>query len=482
MQLLVILLVAIVLGRDGLDSAGDAFADARWVPWTAAWIPALTLVVVQDLVVRWCMRRLPTEKGPRAVTSADRLLRRAPWVALATLGIAVFFFGWAAEVERCLGGSILLDEMLAIAPVLLVLVAGWWSWYPVERHLRDAALIRRLDLGLVIVPLPPRGTYVLQQLRIHVLLLLVPILLAIGLGEAVMMVTTRAVPERAAWIDGAVSLGCVALIFLLAPAIVRLVLDVRPLPAGEIRTDMERVCRAHRVRVSNILLWRTGGTMINAAVVGLAPFLRYVLLSDALLDCMTRDQLRAVMAHEIGHVRRRHMVWLGMALIAGMVGAAFVLELGVWFTVATPVHDGARAVPAWAETVSVTGAAIVALLAFGFASRRFERQADAFAVAHLSRGPDDDAPAEAGSEVITASAVAAMCDALETVAQLNNVDPERRSWRHGSIRWRQRALGRLINCPLSRLPIDREVRVINVLSAAIVLLLAAVAAWETIQG
>ena len=128
--------------------------------------------------------------------------------------------------------------------------------------------------------------------------------------------------------------------------------------------------------------------------------------------------------------------------------------------------------PAWADAVSVPVSAVLALAVFGFVSRRFERQADAFAVAHLSRAEQLGADGD-GEPRVTPTAVESMCSALEAVAQLNNVDPERRSWRHGSIRWRQQALVALLGCPLARLPIDRQVRMINAASAAIVVLVAA---------
>ncbi len=94
---------------------------------------------------------------------------------------------------------------------------------------------------------------------------------------------------------------------------------------------------------------------------------------------------------------------------------------------------------------------IVAFGGFGWISRRFEWQADAFAAKQLSRD-------EPGAAAVTQEAVEAMCGALGTVAALNHMNPGAKSFRHGSISLRQQRLRRLVGVPLDRLPIDRTAR------------------------
>jgi hypothetical protein len=111
---------------------------------------------------------------------------------------------------------------------------------------------------------------------------------------------------------------------------------------------------------------------------------------------------------------------------------------------------------------------------FGWVCRRFERQADTFAAQHLS-GLGTESQAQAS---ITPESVDAMRSALQTIANLNTVDPSRHSWRHGSIRWRQRYLQSIIGRPLLHLPIDRLVGRLK-LAAAIVLTLGI--AWQVLS-
>jgi hypothetical protein len=132
------------------------------------------------------------------------------------------------------------------------------------------------------------------------------------------------------------------------------------------------------------------------------------------------------------------------------------------------------------------------LLIFGWVCRRFERQADTFAVQHLACDPSaaaistttgdatvnpthTDVPTEPS---VTPQAALALCSALELISELNNVDPERPSWRHGSIAWRQRYLMSLIGRPAKRLPIDRLVRQLKVASAVLIIAGVALETWR----
>jgi hypothetical protein len=54
-----------------------------------------------------------------------------------------------------------------------------------------------------------------------------------------------------------------------------------------------------------------------------------------------------------------------------------------------------------------------------------------------------------------------MAAALDRVCALNGVDRERWGFRHGSVAQRQRALSRLANRAVDRLPVDRKVRVMR---------------------
>ena len=110
---------------------------------------------------------------------------------------------------------------------------------------------------------------------------------------------------------------------------------------------------------------------------------------------------------------------------------------------------------------------------FGWVSRRFERQADTFAVQYLAQHGQRTTPrANCDSSVIDLWPIRVMTGALQQVADLNNIPIRRRSWRHGSIAWRQAYLRRLVGTPIDRQPIDRQIVMIKVVSAITIMTLA----------
>ena len=467
MQIYPILLIGVLLAWDGgLGLLVDGSRLAGWPVAGLAWVPVLLVLVVTWLGVRHYQRRLAAGAGPRAIASADRLVRWARWLLLANHAAVVLAVGWLASVRGVVGDGVLLDEVIAIAPPIVGVVGTWWVYYPIERRVREAVMLRELDRGRVLFPPPTRGRYVLAQVRLHLLFLLVPILMILGSAE---LIDLFILPwEGSAWsalVSDGGTLAAALAIVVAAPLVSRVILDLEPVPRGPLRDDLVEVCRAHGVRVRELLVWKTEGSMINAAVMGLVGWLRYVLLTDALLESMTRPQLLAVMAHEIGHVRRHHMPWLVISLLASVLAVTTLL-------VATPLvvsGAGAGEAPTWTRLTAAGGALITVIVVFGWVSRRFERQADSFAAVHLSRmrgGGGGDEPVR-----VTADAVRTVQSALEAIVRIDSDSTRRRSWRHGSIAWRQAYLESIVGRPGSTLPIDRQVRWIKG-SAAVLLGLA----------
>jgi STE24 endopeptidase len=273
--------------------------------------------------------------------------------------------------------------------------------------------------------------------------MLAPLLVPILLSEMARQVAIEIAPELAEQARLAGGMAGALLLFVLVPLLVPPLLGLRRLSEGELRDDLASLARDAGVGVREIWVWPTDGLIANAAVMGVLPGLRCVMLSDCLLEGMPRPYVRAVMAHELGHVVHRHLAWM------------LVIVLGCW-TVAsglvTPVaqslaEEYARSNADVPESTVVQVASLardagmlaIGLLFFGFASRRIERQADTYAVELLSR--------RAASASATADSVDAMVGALGAVAVLNHVPPERPSWRHGSIAWRQEYLRALVGAP-----------------------------------
>jgi STE24 endopeptidase len=220
--------------------------------------------------------------------------------------------------------------------------------------------------------------------------------------------------------------GPILVIVLIFPGALRPVWLTRPLPEGPLRRRLESCASRFGVRVRDILVWRTGGRVVNAALVGTIPSLRYVLVTDGLLGLLDEDELEAVFAHEAGHARLHH---------AGQRILAVLVPIGLWH-LAQGWQPAAHA--AWQATfqawhslavpalwVSLAAAYLVATV--GWFSRLLEYQADLWACRQLASVPDGASRADA---------VHCYVRALEKVLLATCGNRRRRGWLHPNLKSR----------------------------------------------
>ena len=191
----------------------------------------------------------------------------------------------------------------------------------------------------------------------------------------------RAWPE--AWWIPVAGVGAVLVVVLsfLVPVVIEpLFASFTPMPDGPLRSSLLALAVADGVVVRDVLVVdasrRTTG--LNAYVSGLGAT-RRIVVHDTLLDRGRDDDVRAVVAHELGHVVAHDV---GTGTLLGAVGAVVVVAASFVVLSIPSVLD-------WAQVRAVGDPAIAGLLiAFGawagfFAapaqsavSRRIERRAD----------------------------------------------------------------------------------------------------------
>ena len=159
------------------------------------------------------------------------------------------------------------------------------------------------------------------HVRHHLGMLLLPVLVLLAVQDA----AQRWMPE---WLEGdyALLVFVPPLVVLLGlfPVLLRHVWRTRPLEAGPLRTRLEAAAARHGFRIRDILVWQTNSMVVNAAVAGFLPRLRYVFLTDGLLEWLDDEEIEAVFGHELGHVRHRHVP---------LRVAAMLLPLSLWLLV-----------------------------------------------------------------------------------------------------------------------------------------------------
>lgn len=516
---MIVLLGSVVL-HDGVRRAEETGASSpdRWA-WagTAAMFVTMAAIAIITQIVCWASARLIDRRGSwRAIRSAERMVMAGQVLTVVAHVLGVLVGGWM-EVVRFglgLGDIIVIDEIICVLPAILVISSGWWSFYPIERRLRETVWLRVLEDGLPLYPTPTRWQFVSSNIRHQVLLTLVPLIMIGAWSESVDNVLgwlvrsgadsvggvlgkigawLRQSPDHPAMIAAGGRLVGVAMVLVLSSLVMRHIWETVRLGDGPMRDRLLALCDRAGVRIRELLVWRTRGTMINGAAMGLIGPLRYILLTDALLDHLPARQVESVMAHEIAHAKHQHIPWLlcsllgAVGVLGGIFGAA-AWGLVIWFA---PGVLESKTVPWWlahAETILVVPTLAGTLLIFGWISRRFEWQADAFAARHLSDEPvpsaqADAAPGGPSAQPVTQEAVDAMVGALDTVARLNHVPIERRSFRHGSIAVRQKKLRSLVGVHIEQLPIDQQVRWIKrcVVGAILVTIGAIAVEWIVAQ-
>jgi Zn-dependent protease with chaperone function len=159
-----------------------------------------------------------------------------------------------------------------------------------------------------------------------------------------------------------------------------------PLPEGETRDDVLELARRAGVDVGEVYevdaSRRTTGA--NAYVNGLGRTKRVVLF-DTLLRDFERDEVRLVVAHELGHVRhadvRRSLAFLALIAPVGLLAVALVAG-DLQGADAAP---GPHALPAVALAAMLVGLPVTAVA--NQLSRRVEERTDAFAL-RLTNAPE----------------------------------------------------------------------------------------------
>ena len=482
MQLFILFLALAVLGHDAWMGQAVDRPVLNGKVIAGLLVAHAVLAVSYAALCRHTLNRLNTVYASGAlwwIDTASTVYRHA----LLLMYVIGLWLGTLGAIRKQLGDQVLLDELLVFAPPLAMIGWSWWSYYPVDHRLRQAPLIRHLDQGQPIGAIWSRGQYMLSQLRHQVALVLVPLVTLMGWAELVHQHVPQRLTSGGGDVRPVVMIAGACGIFVFTPVVIRYLWDTVPLPPGDLRDRLMAMCRQYHVRVRELLLWRTFGGMINGAVMGLFGPVRYILLTDALLERLPRDRVEAVMAHELAHVRQHHMFWLVVAATAAMAASAVAWALAIQITAAaggTSTGIGPAAGfgqtlanhPDAANLLAAVGALASWITVFGWVSRRFERQADTFAVQHMHTHRGQRVVMSPAGDTIDTWSVNVMATSLQQVADLNHVSVTHRSWRHGSIAWRQAYLRSLLGTRVDRQPIDQQVLWIKLASAATVVAIA----------
>jgi len=337
--------------------------------------------------------------------------------------------------------------LTAIAPFFVGLVLRWIAAYPFHRTMHEW---NTRNVPVLDEVTERRSWRLLEYLdytvRHNLLFIAVPVSLIILLQDVIRLYGPRLLGESqlGEMLMTGGTIAAAAAVFFFAPPMIVRIWRTEPLPEGPLRTKLERMCRRLKLRYRDIRIWRSGYMVANAGVMGLTGPVRYILLSDLLLKGMSDQHIKAVFAHEAGHVISHHIFYMAMFAISSAVLVLSVTGLAV---------DAAVIPPALAEMSTIVLLTVVWLSGFGWLSRRLERQSDV--IGAWASGANDE---DAREDRISPEGASAFAGALQQVALLNGIPPQQRSWRHGSIRSRINYILQLASHEGRRSETDRRIR------------------------
>lgn len=261
-------------------------------------------------------------------------------------------------------------------------------------------------------------------------------------------------PRLKAWLSSPAGEIAYFLLFLivvavLGPALLQKMWRCRPMEDGPLRQRIQALCRQAGVDCRDILYWPImGGRMITAGVTGIVARFRYILVTPALVSRLEPEEIEAVIAHELGHVRKHHLHLYLVFLVGYMVVTFAVFDLVLYASIYTISLHRLPALIGLSETTAFSvllGLVLIGLFVFyfrfvfGFFMRNFERQADAHVFAFFD-------------------SAAALIRTFYKISLFSGQAADKPNWHHFSIGQR---IGFLQRCEADRRWIGRQDRKIR---------------------
>ncbi len=386
-------------------SLADYLAYDKMVSDAGVWA-ILLLVIVPALVLT---------VSPKVQTRAFGV-QHLTGVLLIAWSVDLLVFAWLEYVELLVGEHPLLVSFGALFPIVLSLSILWWLTSPIKN----------------------RFAWMSHRLRLDVLLLFVPLFFIWGVRDVAMQFFNFEIAEEAMFI-------AIVLLIIFSPMVIRCILSPKELNDNNLMRLVQQVAHRAGVRNAKVLVWKTHMLLMNAFAVGIIFQPKTIVFTDKLIKNLSQQELLAVARHEFAHHRFWHLSFLLLGMFCVLLWTDSLADF-------LQLDTSAR--------IFLIFQLVLMIAAYIFLSRKFEEQADAYAVADQSTSE--------GSTVILSGASQCMSSALEAIANASHISTERNDVLHGSIHARQLRLESLADCPVQAIPIYRTVKRIKI---AIVLLL-----------
>lgn len=176
--------------------------------------------------------------------------------------------------------------------------------------------------------------------------------------------------------------------YIFAPLLMRFMWKTTPLTDAVLKERLEKLTKKSQTKYKDIVVWQTGSLSIaNAAVAGTLHWNRRIFLTDTLLNYFTDDQIETIVAHELGHIRYKHIptyVLFSCLYLLSYPLFLILIEQPILKMLPTSMLEN---YPIISSSGSLLFFIVYFIFGFRYVSRRFEYQADLYAVS-LTNKPE----------------------------------------------------------------------------------------------
>jgi len=223
----------------------------------------------------------------------------------------------------------MLTSVITTVIMLSAIILGWFAW--LDQAIRDRysndLLVTVIFFGVLILvsmignlPISYYSTFVIEEKfgfnkttkKLFVMDTIKQLLLSVALGLPVIALIAWIYQnlETTFWLVGWLAVSAITLFMFVFGTRIFLPMfnKLKPLPEGELRSEVEDYCQSQGFPLSK--LWEMDAskrsTKLNAFFSGMGK-VKIIGLYDTLIEKLTTKETVAVLAHEVGHYKRKHV-------------------------------------------------------------------------------------------------------------------------------------------------------------------------------
>jgi len=336
--------------------------------------------------------------------------------------IAILLFGfdvWVLHLKYWLhaipgvGRLTAIHGLLALVVFVFYLATIWFFGHPAYEVAFQTGLSRR--------------SFVLSNVRLN-LPIVFPWVSLMLLYDLLLFIPW---PSFQAFLDDAAGQMVFFTLFLTVlmvfmPGLIQSWWGCEPYPPSEKAQALREFLQEKGFKYRQILKWPVfEGRMLTAGIMGLVPRYRYILITESLVEILSVEELKAVLAHEMGHIKYRHLFFYLFFFLGFMFLSFGLFDIFFFFLATNPHFESLLRAEGEGANLFYLALSLPILLTMfvyfryvmGFFMRHFERQADLYSAVSME-GPRQT------------------ISSLEKIALLGGKIRDLPSWHHFSIRER----------------------------------------------